>query len=283
MNILDNEGLEYYNERLIAYLKSLSAPAVAGVSSFNGRSGDVTPQSGDYTASDVGAVPTSRTVNNKVLTSDIVLTADDVNALSISGTAMSATKLATSRTIRTNLASTTATSFDGTSNITPGVIGILPISNGGTGATTASSAMYNIVSPLTSRTKTNLETYASSTYIPCYYSTTGYKVSLESLKETISGSSIRILMYGTGTTSMMTFNVTGNVSSDSFIFAVTKYSYYCYSLIGSFKNNLGSISDTEGSSEKIELAFSNGTVTITGSTMLNRFNSASNIISFLII
>ena len=67
-----------------------------GVTSFKGRTGAVTPQDGDYTAdmvgarpdtwtptaSDVGAVPTSRTVNGKALSSNITLTAADVNAAS---------------------------------------------------------------------------------------------------------------------------------------------------------------------------------------------------------
>lgn len=50
-------------------------------------------------------------------------------------TAGSATKLATARTVRTNLASTSTASFDGSANITPGVTGTLPIANGGTGNT----------------------------------------------------------------------------------------------------------------------------------------------------
>lgn len=50
--------------------------------------------------------------------------------------AKSASKLETERTILTNLASTEASLFDGTVNITPGVTGVLPISNGGTGVTT---------------------------------------------------------------------------------------------------------------------------------------------------
>ncbi|GAA2237777.1 hypothetical protein GCM10010401_07480 [Rarobacter faecitabidus] len=53
------------------------------------------------------------------------------------GQAPSATVLATSRTIQTNLASTSAASFNGSANATPGVTGTLPIANGGTGATTA--------------------------------------------------------------------------------------------------------------------------------------------------
>jgi hypothetical protein len=47
--------------------------------------------------------------------------------------AASAEKLSTARTIVTNLASTNAASFDGTANVTPGVSGILPVENGGTG------------------------------------------------------------------------------------------------------------------------------------------------------
>lgn len=65
-----------------------------GVTSFKGRTGAVTPQEGDYTAdmvgarpdtwtpsaADVGAVPTSRTVNGKALSQDISLAASDVGA-----------------------------------------------------------------------------------------------------------------------------------------------------------------------------------------------------------
>lgn len=66
----------------------------AGVTSFNGRTGAVTPQTGDYTAemvgarpstwtpsaADVGAVPTTRTINSKPLSDDVTLTAADVGA-----------------------------------------------------------------------------------------------------------------------------------------------------------------------------------------------------------
>lgn len=70
-------------------------PPDTGVTTFNGRTGAVTPQSGDYTAdmvgarpntwtptaADVGAVPTSRTINSKPLSSDVTLNASDVGAL----------------------------------------------------------------------------------------------------------------------------------------------------------------------------------------------------------
>ena len=61
--------------------------------------------------------------------------ASNAHANGIAGNAGSATKLATARTIQTNLASTSAVSFNGTTNITPGVTGTLPVGNGGTGQT----------------------------------------------------------------------------------------------------------------------------------------------------
>ena len=54
---------------------------------------------------------------------------------SCTGNAATATKLATARTVLVNLASTTAASFDGTKNVTPGVSGTLPVGRGGTGRT----------------------------------------------------------------------------------------------------------------------------------------------------
>ena len=68
--------------------------AQEGVTSFNERTGDITPQTGDYTAAmvgarpdtwtpsaaDVGAVPTGRTVNGHALTQNITLDAEDVGA-----------------------------------------------------------------------------------------------------------------------------------------------------------------------------------------------------------
>lgn len=59
----------------------------------------------------------------------------NAHANGIAGNAGSATKLATARTIQTNLASTSAASFNGTTNITPGVTGTLPVGSGGTGQT----------------------------------------------------------------------------------------------------------------------------------------------------
>ena len=60
------------------------------------------------------------------------------------GVATSAKQLETSRTVQTNLGSTTAVAFDGTANINPGVTGVLPIANGGTGASTTAAARTNL-------------------------------------------------------------------------------------------------------------------------------------------
>lgn len=45
----------------------------------------------------------------------------------------SAATLTTGRTVQTNLASTTAATFNGSANITPGVTGVLAVANGGSG------------------------------------------------------------------------------------------------------------------------------------------------------
>lgn len=85
-----------------------------------------------------------------------------------------ADKLTTGRTIRTNLASTTAPTFNGTANVAPGVSGVLPLSHGGTGKTTAADAaaalgvlrptqLYN--STTGSRSPTLSQTSANFTYL----------------------------------------------------------------------------------------------------------------------
>lgn len=68
----------------------------------------------------------------------------------LTGNADTATKLKTARTIKTNLQSETAASFDGSGNATPGVSGILSEKNGGTGyagfmeALVRNSALYSV-------------------------------------------------------------------------------------------------------------------------------------------
>lgn len=52
-----------------------------------------------------------------------------------------ATTLINARTVQTNLASTSAASFDGSANITPGVTGTLAVGNGGTGLTSIATLL----------------------------------------------------------------------------------------------------------------------------------------------
>ncbi|MDL2258748.1 hypothetical protein LJC42_06310 [Eubacteriales bacterium OttesenSCG-928-K08] len=77
----------------------------------------------------------------------VTLTKADVGLANADNTAdsaksvSSAATLTTARTVRTNLGSTSAVSFNGSANITPGVTGTLGLTNGGTGATTAAAAL----------------------------------------------------------------------------------------------------------------------------------------------
>lgn len=101
----------------------------------NGTSGTMS----DWTLLDSpsGAVTS---VNSQ--TGTVVLGKADIGLGNVDNTAdvnkavLSATKLASARTVQTNLASTSSASFDGSANITPGVTGTLPVGNGGTGAAT---------------------------------------------------------------------------------------------------------------------------------------------------
>jgi len=57
-----------------------------------------------------------------------------------SGNVATANALANSRTIQTNLASTNTATFNGTEDVKPGVTGILPVANGGTGSNSIDNA-----------------------------------------------------------------------------------------------------------------------------------------------
>lgn len=97
-------------------------------------------------SADAVSFTASTTSGTKVGTITINGEATDMYAPS-SSTATSATtaeKLKTARTIQANLASTSAASFDGSANVTPGVTGTLGLANGGTGATTAAAGRANL-------------------------------------------------------------------------------------------------------------------------------------------
>lgn len=99
--------------------------------------------------------------------SDYALKTELSKYLPLNGTAASATKLATARTIRTNLSSTSAASFNGSANITPGVTGILPVANGGTGSST--EKYIPLTSKSSSVTSTSETTVATSKAVKTAY------------------------------------------------------------------------------------------------------------------
>lgn len=122
---------------------SAATTSEAGLMSASDKSklDEITP-SADSVSFSAGA-----TSGNKVGTITINGTATDMYSpiqTSVSGNAGTATKLATARTIQTNLGSTSGASFDGSANVTPGVSGVLPIGNGGTGANNSSDALANL-------------------------------------------------------------------------------------------------------------------------------------------
>lgn len=86
------------------------------------------------------ATPTTGSTN--LVTSGAIASA--ITTAVTNGNVSSASKLTTARTFQTDLASTTATSFDGTANNTHGVTGVLPVANGGTGASTVQDALANL-------------------------------------------------------------------------------------------------------------------------------------------
>lgn len=64
----------------------------------------------------------------------------------VTGNAGTATKLKTARTIQTNLSSSAAVEFDGSKSVTPGVTGVLPFANGGTGVKLSDEApVYSLI------------------------------------------------------------------------------------------------------------------------------------------
>ena len=79
----------------------------------------------------------------------------------LEGNASTATTLKTARTIRTNLASTSAASFNGSANITPGVTGVLPVANGGTGESSLSDVTVGAAETATSATTAETATTAT--------------------------------------------------------------------------------------------------------------------------
>lgn len=126
-----SNGLMSFEDKTLLYnLSSTSVTGVKGSAETEYRTGNI-----NITAANIGL----GSVNN---------TADSAK------TVAKANQLTTARTIRTNLASTSTASFNGTADITPGVTGTLPIANGGTGATSLSSVSVGSAATCTGNSAT---------------------------------------------------------------------------------------------------------------------------------
>ena len=133
----------------------------------------------------------------------------DILPDTLPGNATTATKLATARAIRTNLANTSTASFDGSSDISPGVTGILPIANGGTGsasglaATATKLATARCIFGMTFDGTANVSRYASCTTAA---DTAAKTVALAGFK-LAAGSEVLVSFAATNTASAPTLNV----------------------------------------------------------------------------
>lgn len=95
----------------------------------------------------------------------------------LTATASAANKLVTTKTIRTNLGSTSSVIYTGETNVTPGVTGTLGVGNGGTGQTTAQAAANAFINALSAGSETNVPVdndYFISQYINGGTTTTTY-------------------------------------------------------------------------------------------------------------
>lgn len=142
------------------------AKADSAIQGIQGNGTTIVPNANkivNITPSNIGAVPTSRTVNGKALSSNISLTASDVGAAANSHgnhvptvqTASNKIFLRNDNTWQTvtpsNIGAAASSHNHSASNITSGT---LPISRGGTGATSASAALSNLGVTISSGTWT---------------------------------------------------------------------------------------------------------------------------------
>lgn len=125
------------------------------------------------------------------------------------GDALKAKQLSTSSSIRVNLASTSSASFNGTqSSLNPGVTGILPITNGGTGSSagltkinnTAQSSQNTVYAPTTAGTANQILVSSGGTAAPTWKATSSGAAYATSTNGPLTFGTLPIAQGGTGNT-----------------------------------------------------------------------------------
>ena len=190
-----------------------TARGIGGVS-FNGSADIDLPgvnavgnQNTSGNAASATVLQTARTLGGVSFNGSADIDLPGVNAAgtqNTSGNAGSATVLATGRTFRTNLASTSTATFNGSANVTPGVTGTLPVANGGTGLTSLSTFVRTTGNQTIAGTKTFSSTIAGS-------------INGNAATATALASGRTIGMTGDVVWTSASFNGTGNVTGTSTI------------------------------------------------------------------
>lgn len=143
--ILDTVNNKFYNYNRTTNVWSVAGggTAVTSITGGTGLTGGTITSTGTLAADTnflVTRFDTSSMLTNYYRAGrNTIIQAADVPTLNQNTTGSAAT-LTTGRTIQTNLASTSAATFNGSANITPGVTGTLPVANGGTNVSTLTSS-----------------------------------------------------------------------------------------------------------------------------------------------
>lgn len=154
-----------------------------------------------------------------------VPTACGTLSVSTTGNAGTATKLASGKTLKVDLTSSSASSaFDGSANITNiGVAGILPVANGGTGVNNLSNVT---VGTATKATKLSNTAAIGSTAIPVYFKSDGTPAVCTTLSLNTTGSSGSCTGNAATATSATTATTATKLSNTSAIGSTTQPVYF---------------------------------------------------------
>jgi len=140
-------------------------------------------------------------------------------AVSITGTAPT---LETSRTVRVNLASTSAASFNGSANITPGVSGVLNVANGGTGQNNLDAVTVGKAKQLNTARNINGTPFNGTANITTAQWGTARSATIKDASKAHTGAAVSVngggdfsLLLPSTITASLIGNVTGDVSGNS--------------------------------------------------------------------